>query len=338
MTLPTGESPVSFSQIRDEFGTAGTDSATAPVRLGQYRRDDPSFTNEDVGELTGLPLDTGIPTSGTINVDAFHGKKLNTVVDLHETGSSTFNHNVKTDRFDAGQYDFVGGYRDSLSPATWQGGKKMIVHINKTFSSNGASNQNDVALTIGTGWPANTEFQIDLGSSAVIAGKGGNGGNGGAGEDNSATSTGGNGGNGTSALALETGMSINSQASGAQLFGGGGGGGGGAGASQDDSFAFFSDFDEAGGGGGGGGRGIPAGTPGNGGSGGGAGNGAAGSISAGGNGGGGGDDDESEGRDGGAGGGASSAGADGGTTGPGGRNVDGSNGEGGPAGSAIIFF
>ena len=338
MTLPTGESPISFSQIRDEFGTVGTDSATAPVRLGQYRRDDPSFTNENVGELTGLPLDTGIPTSGTINVDAFHGKKLNTVVDLHETGSSTFNHNVKTNRFDTGQYDFVGGYRDSLSPSTWQGGKKLIVHINNTFGSNGASNVNDVALTIGDGWPANTEFQIDLGSSAVIAGKGGNGGNGGAGVDDSSSSTGANGGNGTSALALETGMSINSQASGAQLFGGGGGGGGGAGASQDDSFAFFSDFDEAGGGGGGGGRGIPAGTPGNGGSGGGAGNGASGSISAGGNGGGGGDDDESEGRDGGAGGGASSAGADGGTTGPGGRNVDGNNGEGGPAGSAIIFF
>ena len=341
MTLPTGESPVSFSQIRDEFGTAGTDSATAPVRLGQYRRDDPSFTNKNVGELTNLPLDTGIPTSGSINVDAFHGKKLNTVVDLHETGSSTFNHNVKTDRFDAGQYDFVGGYRDSLSPSTWQGGKKLIVHINNTFGSNGASNQNDVALTIGDGWPANTEFQIDLGSSAVIAGKGGNGGNGGAGVDDSSSSTGANGTSGTSALALETGMSINSQASGAQLFGGGGGGGGGAGASQDDSFLFASDFDEAGGGGGGGGRGLPAGTPGNGGSGGGAGNGSSGSLSAGGNGGEGGDDDESEGRDGGTGGGASSAGNDGGGSEAGesnGRNVDGSDGEGGPGGSAIIFF
>ena len=338
MTLPTGESPISFSQIRDEFGTVGTDSATAPVRLGQYRRDDPSFTNENVGELTGLPLDTGIPTSGSINVDAFHGKKLNTVIDLHETGSSTYNHNVKTNRFDAGQYDFVGGYRDSLSPSTWQGGKKLIVHINNTFGSNGASNQNDVALTIGDGWPANTEFQIDLGSSAVVAGKGGNGGNGGAGVDDSSSSTGSNGTGGTSALALETGMSINSQAGGAQLFGGGGGGGGGAGASQEDSFFGAGDFDEAGGGGGGGGRGLPAGTPGSGGSGGGAGNGANGSLSAGGNGGTGGDDDESEGKDGGEGGGASSAGADGGATGSSGRNVDGSNGEGGPAGNAIVFF
>ena len=333
MVLPTGESPVSFSQIRNEFGTVGTDSATAPVRLGQYRRDDASFTNKNVGELSNLPLDTGIPTSGSINVDAFHGKKLNTVIDLHESGSSTFNHNVKTDRFDAGQYDFVGGYRDSLSPATWQGGKKLIVHINNTFGSNGASNVNDVALTIGSGWPADTEFQIDLGSSAVVAGKGGNGGNGGAGSDSGSSGT--NGTNGTSALALETGMSINSQASGAQLFGGGGGGGGGAGASQDDSFLFGGDFDEAGGGGGGGGRGLPAGDPGNGGSGGGAANGSEGSISTGGNGGGGGDDDESEGTNGGPGGGSGSAGTDGGG---GGRNVDGSNGEGGPGGNAIIFF
>ncbi len=338
MVLPTGESPVSFSQLRDEFGTVGTDSATAPVRLGQYRRDDSAFTNKNVGELTNLPLDNGIPTSvavgsSSINLDAFHGKKLNTVIDLHESGSSTFNHNVKTDRFDAGQYDFVGGYRDSLSPSTWQGGKKLIVHINNTFGSNGASNINDVALTIGSGWPADTEFQIDLGSSAVVAGKGGNGGNGGAGSDSG--SSGDDGTNGTSALALETGMSINSQASGAQLFGGGGGGGGGAGASQDDSFFGFSDFDEAGGGGGGGGRGLPAGDPGNGGSGGGAAPGSEGSISSGGNGGGGGDDDESEGTNGGPGGGSGSAGTDGGG---GGRNVDGSNGEGGPGGNAIIFF
>ena len=335
MTLPTGESPVSFSQIRDEFGTAGTDSATAPVRIGQYRRDDSAFTNKNLGELTNLPLDTGIPTSGTINVDAFHGKKLNTVIDLYETGSSNYNHNVKTNRFDAGNYDFVGGYRDSLSPATWQGGKKLIVHINNTFGSNGASNVNDVALTIGDGWPANTDFQIDLGSSAVIAGKGGDGGNGGAGSDSN--SGGSNGGNGTSALALETGMTYDA-AGGAQIIAGGGGGGGGGGASQDDSSFFGSDFDEAGGGGGGGGRGLPAGDPGSGGSGGGAAGGSEGSLSAGGNGGGGGDDDESEGRDGGAGGGAGSAGADGGATGPGGRNVDGSNGEGGAGGNQIVFF
>ena len=340
MVLPTGESPISFSGIRTEFGTVGTDSANAPVRLGQYRRDDPSFTNKNVGELTNLPLDDGIPTSvavgsSSINLDVFHGKKLNTVVDCHETGSSNYNHNAKTDRFEAGQYDCVGGYRDSLTASTWQGGKKMIIHINKTFSSTGASNANDVALTMGDNWPANTDFQIDLGSSAVVAGKGGSGGAGGAGTDDSASATGAPGGSGTSALGLETGMTINSNAG--SIVAGGGGGGGGAGASQDDTFLGVGDRDEGGGGGGGGGRGFPGGGLGNGGSPNG-GAGGAGSVSAYGIGGIGGDDDESEGRDGGRGGGSAEGGVDGGTVGSPGKNVDGGDGAGGNAGSAIIYF
>ena len=340
MVLPTGESPISFSGIRTEFGTVGTDSANTPVRLGQYRRDDPSFTNKNIGELTNLPLDDGIPTSvavgsSSINLDVFHGKKLNTVVDCHETGSSNYNHNAKTDRFEAGQYDCVGGYRDSLTASTWQGGKKMIIHVNKTFSSTGASNAKDVALTMGDNWPANTDFQIDLGSSAVIAGKGGAGGNGGAGTDDSASATGAPGGCGTSALGLETGMTINSNAG--SIVAGGGGGGGGAGASQDDTFLGVGDRDEGGGGGGGGGRGFPGGGAGNGGSPNG-GNGGAGSVSAYGSGGIGGDDDESEGRDGGRGGNSMETGVDGGTVGSPGKNVDGSDGAGGTGGNEIIYF
>ena len=86
MTLPTGESPISFSQIRTEFGD-GTNTSSSPVRLGQYRTTDSSFTNESPGDFSNLPLDTGIPTSGTINVDSFHGKKLNVIVDYY-SGSS----------------------------------------------------------------------------------------------------------------------------------------------------------------------------------------------------------------------------------------------------------
>ena len=47
MTLPTGESPISFSQIRTELGD-GTNTSSSLVRLGQYRRDDSSFTNKTV--------------------------------------------------------------------------------------------------------------------------------------------------------------------------------------------------------------------------------------------------------------------------------------------------
>ena len=67
MTLPTSGNSISFTQIEAEFGGKGGS------RLGKYRRDDPSFENASPpgGSLTNLPLDTGIPTSGTINVDTF---------------------------------------------------------------------------------------------------------------------------------------------------------------------------------------------------------------------------------------------------------------------------
>jgi len=327
MVLPSGESPISFSGIRTEFGTDGN-NATGPVRLGQYRTTDSAFGNKNVGELSNLPLDTGISQSGSINVDSFHGKRLNTVVDLHETGSTNFNHNARTDRFLNGNYDIVGGYRSVLNESNdaavgWQGGKKIIIHINNTFSSNGASNQNDVALTVGDGWPSETTFSIDLGSSAVVAGKGGNGGSGGAPENNA----GNDGGDGTSALGLESGMTYDA-AAGAQIIAGGGGGGGGGGASQDD----FMDNNEAGGGGGGGGCGSPAGSGGGSGGAGGEG-GDNGSLSAGGEGGTGGDNAEAEGGNGGDGGGPGSAGANG----AGGREGSGS-GEGGSAGNTVVFF
>ena len=99
MTIKNSGSELAFSEIEAEFGQPDNGRS-----LGRYRSSDSEFKNKNIGNLPELPLDTGIPTSGTINVDAFHGKKLNTVIDLHETGSSTYNHNVKTNRFDDGQY------------------------------------------------------------------------------------------------------------------------------------------------------------------------------------------------------------------------------------------
>ena len=102
MVLPTGENAVSFSQLRDEFGTAGTDSATAPVRLGQYRRDDPSFTNKDVGELTNLPLDNGVPQTGAISFSDFYSKRLNIVVNYH-SGGTEYQQDAR-DQYDANEF------------------------------------------------------------------------------------------------------------------------------------------------------------------------------------------------------------------------------------------
>ena len=114
---------ISFSQIRNEFG-AGQN------RIGQYRRDDPSFRYQNRGELSGLPLDNGIPTSGSISYSQFYQKKANAVVNCHGSGNETHGFNARNQRFNTGEYVVVGGYRDSLNPNQWQGGKKIIIHVN----------------------------------------------------------------------------------------------------------------------------------------------------------------------------------------------------------------
>ena len=264
MTLPTGESPISFSQIRDEFGTVGTDSATAPVRLGQYRRDDPSFTNENVGELTGLPLDTGIPTSGTINVDTFHGKSLNVIVDYHsgsadeggtrpEDAKSRYSSSASSLGNSSGKWNVIGGYKN---PNTNSAGTKVKINVNKGIGSQavGSNGVEICALRTGT-WNANTILSVDVGASGKIRGAGGDGGPGG---DNANDGSAGEEGN--SALGIQySGTTVN-VASGGQIICGYGGGGGGGGHFQEDGFLFFNQERFAGGGGGGGGAGVPSGA------------------------------------------------------------------------------
>ena len=55
MAIKSSGSPssLSFSEIEAEFGSNGTRS------LGSYR------LTQNVGSLTNLPLDSGVPTSGT---------------------------------------------------------------------------------------------------------------------------------------------------------------------------------------------------------------------------------------------------------------------------------
>ena len=319
------------NDIEAEFGNN-------PLRsLGSYRNTHPDFQNENLGELTDLPLDTGIPKSGEIKFSDFYGKQLNIVVDLHSTGSADYNLDVYTDRFANGNYDIVGRYKNSINKNGWRGGKKVIIHINKTFGSAGASSQSDVAVKTGRfeyvdanneeldidGWPSATDFSIDVGSNGIVAGKGGNGGNTGNEE-----TPGQNGGTGTSAMKLiNTAMqNVISIASGGAIIAGGGGGGSGSGSEQNDSFLFFSDYNSATGGGGGGGAGVPAGN--------GGGNGGNGTQNSGGPGGAGGDDSEAEGGNGGNGG---DPGASGGNA-SGGKNLAGSNGAGGPGGSQYLFY
>ena len=252
MALPTGESPISFSQIRTEFGD-GTNTATSPVRLGQYRTTDPSFTNESPGDFSNLPLDTGIPTSGAINVDSFHGKKLNVIVDYF-SGSPENRPNDARTKYQAasasGNRVVVGGYKDRVINDS--SGSKVIIHVNKEIGS-ATGSVNNCAVRTGTGWEAGTDLSIEVGGSGKILGAGGNGGNGSPDEG-----TGGAGGDGSSALGIQySGTVVNLMSGGLiqQGYGGGGGGGGASGREEDGGKPFYRHR----GSGGGGGAGRPAG-------------------------------------------------------------------------------
>ena len=270
MTIKSSGSQLSFTEIEEEFGSN-------PGRtLGKYRSTHPDFGNKNLGALSGLPLDTGIPVDGEIKFSDFYGKKLNMVVDYYaDTGSAggeadnvlnrqdddantmaaTWRYNNQSDRVKV-----VGGYRSrptgsvsgyNLSSSSWQGGKKVFIHVNTNVGgvkALSAADRNKVALRTG-GWPANTTLQIDIGSSGRLQGAGGNGrqGNTSSGTPDAAFT-------GTSGLGIEYPAQINNSGI---IRCGYGGGGGGAG-SWSDPNKNPRDFGRSGGGGGGG-AGIPAG-------------------------------------------------------------------------------
>ena len=271
MTIKNSGSQLSFSEIENEFGQPDNGRS-----LGRYRTSDSEFKNKNIGNLSNLPLDTGIPTSGEIKFSDFYGKKLNMVVDYYDdTGTSggeasnilnrqddgantlaaTWRYNNQSERVKV-----VGGYRDRptgsvsgyvLSSSTWQGGKKIMIHVNKSIGGVKAAAESDrtkVALRTGT-WPSGTSLQIDIGSSGRIQGAGGNGRQG---ATNSGTPS--QAFTGTSGLGIEYPAQINNSGT---IRCGYGGGGGGAG-SWSDPNKNPRDFGRSGGGGGGG-AGIPAG-------------------------------------------------------------------------------
>ena len=259
MALQSSGNPISFSQIRSEFGD-GVNTASSPVRLGQYRRDDSSFTNEDVGSLSDLPLDTGVPTSvsagsSSIAASNFYSKKLNVVVNYHtsnenrpEDARSRYNASATSIGNATNKWNVVGGYKN---PPSNTSGTKVMINVNKEIGSVRAtanSDVNKVALRTGSSWNAGTTLQIDIGSSGRIQGAGGRGGPGGG----TGGSTPDAGLTGTSGLGVEYAAQINN--SGIIRCGYGGGGGGSGGASNPNKS--MTDFGATGGGGGGG-AGIP---------------------------------------------------------------------------------
>ena len=233
-----GSGQISFSQIENEFGQNGERS------LGDYR------TSQNVGELSNLPLDSGIPTSGEIKFSDFYSKRLNIVVDMH-SGGDEFRKSAKNDKWNNNNLTVIGGFRSKK-----EDGSKIIVHVNKKFGSDKSSVTN-CAVRTGS-WNSSSTIQVDIGGEGQILGAGGDGGQGGV-----CLGTGSPGGTGTSGLGIDhNGVTVNVLSGGIIRAGFGGGGGGGGGRQTDKG----SDR-RACGGGGGGGAGFPAGNggqPGNG--------------------------------------------------------------------------
>ena len=264
-TTGSSTNPLKFTEIEEEFGINSSGTTNPGKRsLGNYR------VSQSFGELTNLPLDTGIQqntsNTGKISFSDFYDKQANIIVDCYTSGNETCNHDAYIDRFAANKYEVVGGFR-TVSKDKWNNGKKVIIHVNKTFGSKNATSRNDVALKVGdisdeetNAWPTTTTLSVNIGTQGLVAGKGGNGGRGGYGGNS--VLNGGNGGEGTSGLKIHSGMSISGES---RIRGGGGGGGGGTGITG----VGLGNDDEplvtAYGGGGGGGQGIPNGTGGAGG-------------------------------------------------------------------------
>ena len=71
-----GSGRISFSDIRNEFGTPRNNN------IGAYR------VSETYGAMSNLPLDDGIPQSGRINWSDFYNKRLNLILDCYSGGGS----------------------------------------------------------------------------------------------------------------------------------------------------------------------------------------------------------------------------------------------------------
>ena len=238
-----GSGSISFSQIANEFGTP------SGRNLGAYR------VSQSVGTLSNLPLDAGIPQSGSISFSNFYNKRLNIVVDLYSIANFS-TRLVARSRYNNNNVVVIGGFRGRPSSSA---GTRVIVNTNRIIGSD-KSSINAAALRTG-GWEGGTQLEIEIGSSTQIIGSGGNGGRG-ANSGGSATG----GGSGSSGLGIQYPAIVRNRG---YIQAGGGGGGGSVAATQNRrsrTIATRRRRDTAwGGNGGGGGAGIPIGIGGPGG-------------------------------------------------------------------------
>ena len=200
---------IKYRQIIAEFGTPNNGG------LGEFRLGG----GENVGSLSNLPLDDGVPVSGQIKFSDFYSKRLNQVVDLHSIGNNTTRQDAK-DRWSNGNVHVVGSTKTGKTQPPDTIDDRVIINVKNTIgSANGT--QTHCAVKTGT-WDSGTILEIEIGASGKLYGAGGDGGDGGSANNGKGE----DGGTGSSALGIQYACTVNNLGVIQSGYGGGGGGGG----------------------------------------------------------------------------------------------------------------
>ena len=239
----TASGTIKYSEIIAEFGTPNSGG------LGEFR------LSENVGTLTNLPLDTGVPQSGEIKFSDFYSKRLNHVVDLYSTSVNNSSRQNAKDRWNNGNVHIVGSSKTGKTQPPDTIEDRVIINVNATISSVKGT-QTHCALRTGN-WDTNTTLEIEIGTSGKLYGSGGDGGTGGSANETAGT----DGQTGSSALGIQYPCSINNLGVIQSGYGGGGGGGGNT-RTTGGGKKSGATTNGSSGGGGGGGAGSPAGSAG----------------------------------------------------------------------------
>lgn len=248
--MPTPASgTINFSNIESEFGSGG-----ARRNLGKYR------VSQNVGTLTNLPLDAGIPQSvsigsSTIRFSDFYNKRLNVVVNLTGLADNSTRLNARTIYGNGTNNVVIGGFRGyPLDPSS---SYRIFINLNTRIGSAKGARTN-VAFRTGnwrtSGGSADTILTLEMGPNTRLYGAGGDGGSSNTSYLSTPTRPAPNaaaaGVNGTSALGIDYPTIVRNF--GRIQCGGGGGGAGGS-----ETYPQGKGSRRSTGGGGGGGAGFP---------------------------------------------------------------------------------
>jgi hypothetical protein len=170
-------SNLGFSNIETEFGQNPTRS------LGAYRISQTissSYGDSYVASyLHNLPLDDGIPQSGTISFGNFLGKRLNVVQEIPNTGSNLMDVNSQyyvsqyynTNSTQWGAYTVIGGFKSLYFNEI-----KLLVFINCRIGTDPNLDPGHAAYSVGD-LGNHTIAKIIIGPTGELYGAGGAGGN-----------------------------------------------------------------------------------------------------------------------------------------------------------------